>query len=62
MFLFFYSSKPVCVQLPTAAVNVTLLASAAERRGRPAAAAVNRYLTPARRSAANPPHAAAAVE
>jgi len=70
MFLFFYSSKPVCVQLPTSAVNVTLLASAAERRGRPAAAAggrpaaaaVNRYLTPARRSAANPPHATAAVE
>jgi len=49
---------------------VTLLAFAAERRaaaplllaGRPAAAAVDRYLLPARRSAANSPHAAVAVE
>jgi len=46
------------------AVNVTLLAFAAERRaaGRPTAAAVDRHLLLARRSTANPPHAAAAVE
>jgi len=30
--------------------------------GRPAPAAIDRYLLPARRSAANGPHAAAAVE
>jgi len=63
----------VCVQLPTSAVNVSLLVLAAERRaatpccgatapGSPTAAALVRYLLPARRSAANPPHAAAAVE
>jgi len=57
----------------TSAVNVTLLAFAAERRaaapycgavaaGRPAPAAVDRYLLLARRSAANPPHAEATVE
>jgi len=43
---------------------MTLPASAAERRaaaGRPAGA-VDRYLLSARRLAANPPHAAAAVE
>jgi len=48
--------KQVCVQLLESAVNVTRLAFAAERR------AVDRYLLLARRSAANPPHAAAAVE
>ena len=63
----------VCVQLPTSAVNVSLLVLAAERRaatpccgatapGSPTAAALVRYLLPARRSAANPPHATAAVE
>jgi len=42
-----------------------LLVSAVMRRccaARPAHAAVSRYLPPARRSAANPPHAATAVE
>jgi len=43
-------------QLPTSAVNATLLAFAA------AAAAIDRYLPLARRSAANPPHVAAAVD
>ena len=49
------ANKSVCVQLPTSTVNVTLLAFAAERRaavpccgaaaaGRPATAAVVRYL------------------
>ena len=64
--LIFYNTGP-CAAL---AVSVTLLAFAAERRaaaplllaGRPAAAAVDRYLLPARRSAANSPHAAVAVE
>ena len=61
-----------CVQLPASAVNVTLLACAAERRaaapssaaavGRQAAATIDRYLLLARHSAVNPPHAAVAVE
>ena len=44
--------------------NVTLLAFAAERRVamRLAAVAVDRYLPPAEPTAANPPHAAAAVD
>ena len=48
----------------TSADNVTLLAFAAERRaaGCPAAAAVDRYLLPAGRPAANPPHASAVVD
>jgi len=56
------------MQLPRSAVNAPLLAFAAERRsaasavgGHPVPAAVDRYLPPVRRSAANPPHAAAAV-
>jgi len=52
------------LSLVNSAVNMTLPASAAERRaaaGRPAGA-VDRYLLSARRLAANPPHAAAAVE
>jgi len=68
----FQVERSLC-QLPTSAVNVTLLAFTAERRiavrccgaataGRPAAAVVDRYLLPVRRLAANPPHAAAAVE
>ena len=52
-------SKQVCRQLHTSAVNVTLLASAAVRR---AAAAVDRYLPWAGRSAANPPYRRAAGE
>ena len=41
--------QQVCVQPPTSAVNVTLLALATGRRaaGRPVAAAVDRYLLPA---------------
>jgi len=46
----------VCVQPSTAAVNVTLLAFAAERRAATAPAAVDRYLLPAGRPAANPQH------
>jgi len=44
--------------------NVTLLAFAAERRvaRRSAAVAVDRYLPPAEPTAANPSHAAAAVD
>ena len=53
--------QEVCDQLPTSAVDATLLAFAAERRAAPTLAAVDRYLLAARRSAANPPHAAAAV-
>ena len=56
--------QQVCVQLHTSAVNVTLLAFAAERRaaapccsasaaGRPAPAAVAQYFPPARRLEAN---------
>ena len=46
------------------AVNMALPAFAAERRAaeQPAPSAVDRYLLPAGRSAANPPHAAATVE
>jgi len=64
--------KQVCVQLHTSAVNMTcshLLLSAVlrPRAATPllmgATAAVgDRYLLTARRSAANPPHTAAAVE
>ena len=57
----------------TSAVNITLPAFAAERRAAAVAAecwrllqerraAIDRYLLPAGRSAANPPHAAAAVD
>jgi len=66
-----FPAEQVCVQLPTLADNETLLAVTAERRaaapccgaaatGRPAAAVVGRYRLYSRRSAANPPHAAAA--
>jgi len=59
--------------LVNSAVNVTLPASAAERRAaalccvavaawRPTLAVVDRYLLPAQPSVADPPHAAAAVE
>ena len=47
------------------AVNTTLLLNGMLRRRccrTPAAAAVDRYVLPVGRSAANPPHAAAAVE
>jgi len=44
------------------AVNMTLPAFAAERRCCMAPAAINRYLLPAGRSAANPSAAAAAVD
>jgi len=55
-----YKQSQVRVQLPTSAVNVTLLASAAQHRAarRPTAGAVDRYLLPARHSAANLLHAA----
>ena len=46
-------------QLPTSVNNVTLLAFAAER---PAATAFDRCILPAGPTAANPPHAAAAVD
>ena len=59
--------QQVCVQPPPSTVNVTLPAFAAERRrllqgARSAPAAIDRYLLPARRSAANLLHAAAAVD
>jgi len=61
--------RQVCVQPSTAAVNVTLLAFAADRRAaaaplllRAGRAAIDRYLLPAGSTAANPPHAAAAVD
>jgi len=48
--------EQICVQLPTSAVSVTLLAVVAERRAiccyEPCS--VDRYLPPSRRSAANP--------
>ena len=54
--------KQVCVQPPTSAKNVTLLAFAAERRAAErraaACAAVHRYIPPVGPAAANPPHAA----
>jgi len=51
--------QQVCVEFPLSAVNVTLLAFVAERRrlqhgAHSAPAAIDRYLLPARRSAANP--------
>ena len=76
MTLCFHGHKQVCVQPSTAAVNVTLLAFAAERRASLCAVlrrraplmqccwvptAVDRHLAPAGHPAANPPHAAAAV-
>jgi len=59
--------KQVSVQPPPMAVKVTLPAFPAERRrllhsARSAPAAIDQYILPARRSAANPPHAAAAVD
>jgi len=41
--------------------RATALCCGAVAAGRPASAALDRYLLPVRRSAANPPHAAAAV-
>jgi len=66
-------SEQVCVQLPTSADNVTLPTFAANRHaaapccgtaaaGRPAAAAVDRYLLPAGPTAAKPPQRRAAAE
>jgi len=56
--------KQACVQLPTSADNVTLLAVAADRlaAGCLAATAVDWYLPPARPTAANPSHAAGVVD
>jgi len=60
--------KQICVQLPTSAVNATLFAFAAKCRaaaplqlsaGR---AAIDRYLLPAGRTAANPQQRSAAGE
>ena len=48
-----------CVRLSTYTVSVTLLTFVAQRR---AAAAIDRYLLPARPTAANPPHAGAGCE
>jgi len=70
--MFLQSFKQVCVQLPTSAVNVTLLVFAAGCRAaarccgaavaeRPAAAVADRYLLLARRAAANPPRTAMAA-
>jgi len=56
--------QQVCVQLPTSADNVTLLAFAAERNvllRRLVAAAIDRCLLLAGRTAANPPEWHAAV-
>ena len=58
-------SASLCFSLVNSLVNMTLPAFAAERRAAALLlldAAVDRYLLPARRSAANPPRAAAAVE
>ena len=55
----------VFVQLSTPVVNVTLLAFAADRHAavrRSVPAAVDRYLLPAGRPAANPLHASAALD
>ena len=48
--------------LVNSAVNVTLPAFAAERRAAAPLLLGDRYVLPAKHSAANPPHAAAAVE
>ena len=64
IFHFFYKTPPisfpaygpVCIQLPTSVVNVTLLAVAAVRRS------LLQYRLPAGPTAANPPHVAAADE
>ena len=48
--------------LVNSAVNVTLPAFAAERRATAPSLLGDRYVLPAKHSAANPPHAAAAVE
>jgi len=56
--------QQVCVQHPTSADNVTLLAFAAERNvllRRLVAAAIDRYLLLAGRTAANPPQRHTAV-
>ena len=61
-------AKQVRLQLPTSADNAALLAFATAHTvllhavlRRLAAAAIDRYLPPAEPTAANPPHAAAAV-
>jgi len=61
-----HCTMQVCVQPYTAAVNMTLLTFAANRHGAVTAGAshviINRYLLPARPTAANLPLAAAAVD
>ena len=57
-----YHKQQACVQPDTAAVNVTLLASAAVRRCCWAPGADYRYLLPVRRPAANARHAAASID
>ena len=64
---FVFRSLQVCVQSPASAVKVTLPAFAAERRrllhgACSAPAAIDRYLLPAGRSAANSPAAMVAVD
>ena len=54
-----YDRNETGVQLPASADDVTLPAVAAEHAG---LAEIDRYLLPAGPTAANPPHAAAAVD
>ena len=64
------TDEQVWVQIPTSADNVTLLTFAAQPHAAEAPlllgvqcwAAIDRYLLPARHSAANPPHTTAAVD
>jgi len=56
-----YIVRKSTVQLPTSADSGTLLAFAAERRAA-AAGAIDRYLLPAGRTAANPPQRRAVVD
>jgi len=57
-------TNQVCVESPSSALNMTLPAFAAERRRctRSAPTAIDRYLLPAGRSAANPQASVAAVD
>jgi len=57
-------TNQVCVEPPSSALNMTLPAFAAERRRctRSAPTAIDRYLLPAGRSAANPQASVAAVD
>jgi len=54
--------EQVCVQLPTSADNVTLLAFAAAERRAAVRRVIDRYLLPAGPTAANPPQRYAVVD